>query len=512
MLQVWQKRSSIVAAILSLSASAAFGQLTLTDNSVVDPRGTTLSSRSPYGENINGQTGQRQALTSFNGYQYAIYYVTAAETAPQAHVAVARRKLPGGPWQVIELKDAAIKNGVFKGTTEPNDSHNAASLDVCPKDGTIHIAYDHHNHPLRYRVTATGAATEPETAKWDASLFLPERSDLVDGKPVNGVSYPSFLRTPAGDLQLIVRLGHSGRASTWLFNYDGASHRWTDGWPFEDGTVGLYDPVTPPSKDRSAYYNDFTYGPDGKLHATFVWRESPTRGRGGNGANHDISYIYSEDNGKSWKNNAGQLISDKSGANGLSKRVTIDLPGLLVVPKHQWSSMINGQGQAVDSTGRVHVLMYHLDPAKTDVSVQGGRVWRTDDSSYFHYWRADDGTWRSGKIDARVGNRPKIAFDQNDNAYAVFSNGPKSGIRGMDRDLVIAVATKAADWADWKVVHTQKGPFLTEPLIDTARLASDGVLSIWMQDSPKKDAEATAIRVFDFTTLAGPRTEGQAPQ
>ena len=471
-------------------ASPSLADVRLLSDGVVDSRGTTIAGNAPYGRAINGEAFQGQALTSLNGFQYAVYWATDAATAPAAHVAVARRKLPDGPWQVIDLAGSPFKNGVRKGTHEPFDAHNTCSIGVSPKDGTIHLAYDHHNHPLRYRVTAPGVATNPEAAKWDESIFKPERSNLVGSAPVPAVCYPFFERTPDGDLQLFVRRGGSGNGSWWVWNYDGSAHAWASGWQYDDGLAGAYDQYVTPSPKRSSYPNAWTYGPDGKLHSAFVWREN---GQSPGAVNHDISYIYSEDRGLTWKNNAGEVVGDKR----QNLLVNLLSPGLAVVPTTAYESLMNTQGQAVDSAGRVHLLMYHLDASKK-TSVSPPPSWQLGNCSYFHHWRDVDGTWHSTALPMPVGTRPQIVFDKADNAYAVFANGPTQGIYGADRDLVVASATAAAKWSDWKVVATVHGPFHTEPLIDLARVRSDGVLSVVMQESPKKDLEPTRLRVIDF--------------
>lgn len=476
-----------VALYAALLAATARADLSPVSNTVVDERATTIAGNAPYGRAINGESFQGQALTSFGGFQYAIYWVT--DTAPAAHVAVARRKLPGGPWQVVDLVDSPFKNGVRKGTTdEPFDAHNTCSIGICPSDGSIHIAYDHHNNPLRYRITAPGAATAD---RWDPSIFQSERSELAPGQPVTKVCYPYFERTPEGDMQLFIRRGGSGDGSWWVWNYSGKAHAWTDGWQYDDGTAGAYYGYEKPSPVRSSYPNAWTYGPGGKLHSAFVWRES---GQSPGAVNHDINYIYSEDRGRTWKNNAGEVVGDRA----KGTLVTLDSPGIAAIPTTAYESLMNTQAQAVDSAGRVHLLMYHLDSNKKVPTTQP-RAWQLPQCSYFHHWRDGEGNWHTTALPMPVGTRPQMAFDKADNAYAVFANGPSQGIYGADRDLVLATATAATEWSDWKVLATVTGPFHTEPLIDIARVRSDGVLSVVMQESPKQDRAPTRLRVIDFS-------------
>ena len=125
-------------------------------------------------------------------------------------------------------------------------------------------------------------------------------------------------------------------------------------------------------------------------------------------------------------------------------------------------------------------------------------MWRTADCTYAHAWRGSDGGWHESRIPAVVGTRPKLVFDRDDNAYAVFGSGPTPGIRSIDRHLVIAAATRAADWKDWHVVFTLPDASVGEPLVDHALMRSDGMLSVFLQDSPTQKSQPTAIRVVDF--------------
>ena len=492
--RVWIRAASVWVAAATFAPAA---EVTLLRNTVIDPRGTTMASTATYGRAINGLSFQGQALTSFKGYQYAIFYVTEPATAPAAHIAIGRRKLPDGAWQVIDLRGSVLTNGVKKGTDEPFDAHNTASIGICPNDGTIHIAYDHHNHPLRYRRSKPGAASDPDSVTWDASLFAPETVELIEGKAVDRVSYPDFQRTPAGDLQLFMRRGGSGRGSWWLWNYDAATHRWKDGWQYDDGAIGLYKAFDPPSTQRCAYPNGYTYGPDSRLHISFTWREGfGAAALPGNGCNHDICYVWSPDGGRTWKNNADQTIGAQEAPGG-PLRFSLESPGLTVISVSQFESMINEQAQSVDSAGRFHVLMYRLDPRKS-APTPGSSVWRTADCTYDHAWRDQNGTWHESRIPAVVGSRPKLAFDHNDSAYAIFTNGPTPGIRGIDRQLVVATASKASNWTDWKVAFTLPGPVIGEPLLDQSLMQSDGILSVLLQDSPTQERQTTPIRVVDF--------------
>lgn len=73
------------------------------------------------------------------GWRYVPYYDA------NRHVCLARRKLRDSSWQFIRFEDYVLNH---------DDVHNTISVGICPKDGTIHLSFDHHNHPLYYRALA----------------------------------------------------------------------------------------------------------------------------------------------------------------------------------------------------------------------------------------------------------------------------------------------------------------------------------------------------------------------
>jgi hypothetical protein len=475
-------------------------------DAIIDPRGMVLAHGAPYGRNINGLAFIGDALISFNGYQYSAYWATAPADGPAGHVAVARRKLPDGEWSVIDLPGSEFRNGMNPKLKLPWDAHNVVSLGLCTGDGSLHVSYDHHNHLLRYRCTAPGVASTPEKTQWSADLFAKETSVLIpDEGPIKTIAYPDFVNAPGGAMQLTFRRGQSGDGSWWIYNYDPATHAWTKGWQYDNGSVGDFQTNLGLSGQRCEYPNGWTYGPDGVLHSTFVYRENALPKHFGNGSNHDIDYVQSNDQGRTWRNNTGAVISDRdSTSEGVPKMFTVNSPGLTIEKLPQTSSLMNTQAQSVDSAGRIHVAMWHLDPAKADPSDK--RTWQPNRSSYFHYWREKDGSWKSNIVPGNVGNRPKLLFDKNDTAYVVYTlptgtDANTTGIYYEHGRLVVATATAATQWTDWVVHDMAPGPFGTEPLVDDRLMQESGILSVFVQDSPVSvGQEPTKVRSLDFST------------
>ena len=93
---------------------AAGRELTKITDSVVDPAALYFT-RASWGNCVNGQTFQQDAVASCNGYQYATYYDSARR------LCVARRAVGKSAWEVIRFEDHHLKG---------NDTHNVAVLGI----------------------------------------------------------------------------------------------------------------------------------------------------------------------------------------------------------------------------------------------------------------------------------------------------------------------------------------------------------------------------------------------
>ncbi len=441
----------LVSAAVSVMAAPAPIRI---GDSLIDPKALTI--QGSFGQAINGKSFQQDALVSHRGHQYVAYY------DERRHVCIARRKLPSGPWDVLRFQDYDFKS---------DDAHNTISMGICPRDGTLHLAFDHHCHPLHYRVSRKGAVSQPEATAWNAQLFGPVLSELETGKRI-AITYPRFWQTPDGGLQFGYRRGVSGDGDRMLVDYDADRGVWTGTRQIDSGKGDFEG-----SDSRCSYPNGYTYGPDGRLHATWVWREGPQT------ANHDLMYAWSEDRGRTWLNNRGERVKDPP---------AVGTPGIKVVDIGADYGLMNTHGQAVDSQNRIHTVMWHCSDASLRAagSRPGETRWGPEKARrYHHYWRDGSAVWQHRELPWIAGDRPKLFMDAKDNAVLVFNTGEK---------LAIAVATAATVWSDWRIIHTEDGPFGNEMLGDLARWKETGVLSIMAQGAPAKLRDPTPLRVLDF--------------
>ncbi len=469
-----QRRLWGISVLVLAVVAPAWAELTVTKtrDSVVDAQALTIDGA--FGQSINGLSFQQDVVVSHRGYQYVGYY------DGQRHVCLARRQLPAGKWEIIRFLDYDFQS---------NDAHNIISIGICPTDGTIHLAFDHHGHVLHYRVSAKGTATDADGVTWNASLFGPVQSEMEQGRPIR-ITYPRFWQTPDGGLQFCYRQGGSGNGDRMLVDYSAEAGTWANARQIDSHT-GLFLDAMGPSNSRCSYPNGYGYGPMGKLHVTWVWREDSQ------GSNHDLMYAYSTDGGKTWLNNAGEILAEPANVNS---------PGITVAKISRQHGLMNTHGQAIDSQGRVHVVMWHCTDeslAAAD-SKPGEHRWGPPEARrYHHYWRDRSGRWHHTELPGVAGNRPKVLMDADDNAYVIYGvpNRPldlADGHLHRRGDLAIVGATAASKWTDWKVLHQEKGPFVNEMLADPYRWKTETVLSIMVQESPESAHEATSLRILDY--------------
>ena len=393
-----------------------------------------------YGGYLNGESFQQDAIVSFGVFQYTAFWNT------NRNVVLARRRLPTSPggaagaWEKFDFKDYKLS---------ADDAHNTISLGIAPGDGTLHLAFDHHGSNLHYRRSVTGLLTDPEGAIWAASSFGAVSSALVGSTGVSLVTYPRFVTEPGGDrLLLSARIGESGSGDEHLWEYDTATHAWPALGEYIEGT----------DASMNAYLHGLSYTRGGsRLHAAWCWRDTPDAT-----TNHDLLYVYSDDHGRTWKNNMGATVATTG-----ASFVTRSTAGLSVWPIGQDRGLINQEHMTVDASGRVHVLLSHLPDAEADNSNFTNARSR---SEFFHYLRDTDGTWARHGIGLRViqNFRGKLAISSTENVYAILP------------DLRIAGASPSDGYATWTLLDAaDSGRFFSDPLIDAARIETSDELTVY---------------------------------
>ena len=160
------------------------------------------------------------------------------------HMAVARLDTATGRLEKTVL--SALYNGW--------DSHDSVTI-AMDAAGAPHIAGNMHNTRLTVFRDTTPQAIDHMVA------------DGMTGRDEDRVTYPTFIRGPAGALFFSYREGGSGDGA-WIVNRWNGTHwqRAVDapvfGSRYSGGSV-------------NAYPSDFVLGPDGRFHVAIVWRATP---------------------------------------------------------------------------------------------------------------------------------------------------------------------------------------------------------------------------------------------
>ncbi len=441
--------------------SAAAPTVTWLSDTQLDPSAMYFVS---YDGLVNNASFQQDGIVTYAGYQYTAWYTSTRNAM------VARRQLPGGAWQVVQLSHRL----------SVNDSHNVISLGISRTDGRLHLGMDTHNNAIYYVKSEAGLVSNPAGVSWSASRFGAVQRSL-DGVSLGSITYPRFITTPEGRLQLSYRTGGSGNGTMELAEYNGSTWTRLGRW---SSASGNYTRNGATSTTRNMYLHGISYGPGGRLHASFTWREGNSAvmcNRGGL-ANHDTGYVYSDDRGRTWRNNAGQLLA----TTGSSTLVSLSSAGHVVDPVAVDHALINQESQAIDSAGNPHVIISYV-PGRFTQCVSNFVQQRISSGRAFHLWRDAAGVWRKMEIPVALNafGRSQLVLDDANNAYVVMPYGR------------IVTASAASGWTDWTVRFDGSGlNAFGEVVVDRSRI-SGGVLSILYQRR-SSGTTPSPIRVVDF--------------
>ena len=183
-----------------------------------------------------------------------------------------------------------------------------------------------------------------------------------------------------------------------------------------------------------------------------------------------------------------------------------------LIDRHQ--TLMNQQGQTVDSNGGVHILMWsRADPSTRDPS---DRAFDTTEAAHAHYFKDPvTGDWTKNLIpvidaegnNTQVGTRGNIAYDLDGNVYAAYTSPGIAGDHNRNfydpGTLIVAGATADSGYQDWSILYRDDSGFNRffegEPAIDQQRLVNDGVLSVFVQEGSSNSGVTTSdLHILDF--------------
>lgn len=385
---------------------------------------------------VNTVIFRRNSLVTHNGSQYAAFYDA------EQNLVLAKRKSGSDKWTIHQTK--------YKGNA--TDAHNTISI-AADEEGYLHVAWDHHNNPLRY-----SRSVEPE------SLVLGGMLQMT-GMEEDKVTYPEFYQLPEGNLLFLYRSGSSGNGNLVLNSYDAVAKKWTQ----------LQNNLIDGEGERNAYWQACTDA-EGNLHVSWVWRESWDVA-----TNHDLCYARSKDGGKSWENSRGEPYSLPI------TRETAELAWQ--IPQN--SELINQTSMAADKDGHPVIATYWRDQQKEVPQFQ---------LVYFNgtSWNASQVTSRitpfslSGGGTKRIPvSRPQVMLRESqgqEQAFLIF--------RDAERGNKVSVAkNRKFPQGDWEIQDlTSEGVGSWEPSYDTELWKEKGILNLFVQKTEQEDGEGLATR------------------
>ncbi|MDC2954368.1 BNR repeat-containing protein [Streptomyces gilvifuscus] len=419
---------------------------------------------------VNNNSFQKNGLLTYKGYQYAVWYTSTGNAV------VGRRALTASSWSTVTLSHVL----------KTSDSHNVISMGVSKVDGRLHLNMDSHSDGYFYVKSVAGLLDNPATTAWTSSVFGAVQTSMDGLALTSQFTYPQFVSTPEGRLQLSYRVGISGNGRNALAEYDGSSWTALGEWSSPTGT---YTSSHGSSTARNMYLHGIDYDVDGRLHSFFTWREqnAAVMCNSGGITNHDTGYVYSTDRGRTWRNDAGTQVA----TTGTSDTVAVTDSGLVVDSLNPDHSLMNQESQWTDSTGLPHAIISYV-PGRFGQCTTNYVADRTANGRAFHVRKNASGTWTKTEIPVALNSsqRTKLVLDKYDNAYAVFPFGR------------IAAASKASGYTDWTVLYD--GSDLNafgEVVIDEPRTKYDNVLSFMYQEK-SSGTTPSALHVVDFALPA----------
>jgi len=383
---------------------------------------------------VNAIIFRKNPLVTYQDTQFIAYY------NQEKYVVLGKRKIGSSSW--------ILKQTPYQGNT--NDAHNSISIMV-DGDGYLHVAWDHHVHPLRY---AKGMSP--------GSLELGTKMSMI-GAGENQVSYPEFYKMPSGDLLFFYRSGSSGQGDLVTNKYDLKSRTWKR----------LHDNLISGEDVRNAYWQAFI-DHKGTIHISWVWRESPNVA-----TNHDMAYACSKDGGLTWQKSTGEkYIIPITQA---SAEIALKIP--------QNSELINQTSMSADKKGNPFIATYWRE--------------KNSDIPQYHIIYNNGKNWKSTNLDFRktafslsgVGtkripiSRPQIMVNNlksKPSGLMIFRDAERG-----DKVSVVKIRNfKRNKWTVQDLTGTSVGSW--EPGFDTELWSKKGVLNLFMQNVQQVDGEGKA--------------------
>lgn len=381
---------------------------------------------------VNTVIFRRNSIVSHNGIQFISYYDSAG------YVVLAKR--------IIDSKTWEVKKTLYRGNV--NDAHCSISI-MIDGAGYLHMAWDHHNNPLRYC-----KSTAP------FSLELSEELSMV-GTDEDDVTYPEFYKMPDGDLIFMYRNGKSGAGNLVINKYNLKTKKWER----------LHNVLIDGEGKRNAYWQAYV-DTRGTIHISWVWRETWDVS-----TNHDLCYAKSADGGLTWQKSNGEIYDIPITARSADYAA--------IIP--QQSELINQTSMYADSKGHPYITTYWKQ--KNDSIPQYHLVWN-DGSS----WNIKQISNRKTAFSLSGGGTKKIPISRPQLVVDERKEHPIVYIIYRDKERNNKVSVNMCNnlnsnrWFIYDLTNYSVGSW--EPSYDTELWKNAGSLHLFLQKVSQGDAES----------------------
>ncbi len=379
------------------------------------------------GTSINTTVFRNNALTTFQDEQYICYYDN------EGYLVVGKRKLNSDAW--------TLKRTPYQGNI--NDAHNVACMAV-DKDGYIHLAFDHHGHPLNYCRSTT-----------PYSLDMGDKINMT-GDNEHNVTYPEFYTLHNGDLLFVYRSGASGRGNLVMNRYNTDVKQWER----------LHNNLIDGEDKRNAYWQLYI-DKQGTIHLSWVWRETWMVE-----TNHDMCYAQSDDNGLTWhKTNGEQYNLPITQENA---------EYACIIP--QESELINQTSMSTDKDGNPYIATYWRD---TDSEIPQYRLIWHDGTSWNNCQvghRTEPFTLKGGGTKRIPIARPRLVINEQD-IYYIFRDEKL----GSKVSIAYSNINNTDNWQTKQLTDFSVDAW--EPMHDVELWKKQQALHLFVQSSGQGDGE-----------------------
>lgn len=126
--------------------------VTLTGTTTLDTQALFFVS---YNGLVNNNAFQKNAMLTYKGYQYAVWYTA------DRNAVVGRRVFGSNTWSTVKVGH----------TLRYDDSHNVISMGISKVDGRLHLNMDSHSDGFTYVKSVAGLMDNPGGLSWTTSRF-----------------------------------------------------------------------------------------------------------------------------------------------------------------------------------------------------------------------------------------------------------------------------------------------------------------------------------------------------